>query len=85
MRTCVKFWWYKISCKKEKQIPHERKEPVRDGFKSVRRALGRVPRRALGRHGLRGVGFGDLREFKSGFNHERHPINSFALTRVRLV
>jgi len=50
-----------------------------------RRALGRVPRRARGRHGLRGVGFGDLREFKGGFYHERFPINSFALTRVRLV
>jgi len=54
----------------------------RDG---VRGALGRVPRRARGRHGLRGVGFGDLREFKGGFYHERFPINSFALTRVRLV
>jgi len=52
---------------------------------SVRRALGRVPRRARGRHGLRRVGFGDLRKFKGGFHHERFPINSFALTRVRLV
>jgi len=52
---------------------------------SVRRALGRVSRRARGRHGLSGVGFGDPREFKGGFYHERFPINSFALTRVRLV
>ena len=52
---------------------------------SVRRALGRVPRRARGRHGLRGVWFGDLREFKGGFYQERFPLNSFALTRVRLV
>ena len=52
---------------------------------SVRRALGRVTRRARGRHGLRGVRFGDLREFKGGFYQERFPINSFTLTRVRLV
>jgi len=52
---------------------------------SVRRALGRVPRRARGRHGLRGVWFGDLRGFKGGFNHERFPINSFAVTRVGLI
>jgi len=37
---------------------------------SVRRALGRVPSRAQGRHGLKGVGFGDLREFKGGFHHD---------------
>ena len=52
---------------------------------SVRRALGRVPRRARRRHGLRGVGFGELREFKGSFYHERFPINNFVLTRVRLI
>jgi len=41
--------------------------------------------RARGRHGLRGIEFGDLREFKGSFYHEQFPINSFALTRVRLV
>ena len=52
---------------------------------SVRRALGRVPMRARGRHGLSGVGLYDPREFKGDLYHERLSMNSFALTRVRLV
>jgi len=52
---------------------------------SVRSAPGRVPRRARGRHSFRGVGFWNVRKFKGGFYLAGFPINSFALTRVRVV